>query len=524
MGLGHRNQWQTVAMAQPGGTIAPRPTARPGVTVADLVGPTGRFGLELLAGPTRLDAPVRGLVGVADLTEIDRIPAGHLAVLLGGAAAAGYELDLAIRQAATQEIAGIVLPGAWELPLTSRRLAERALLPVLGATDVVGAGAGTDLLLRLDRFLHAGAAEAMSRSAAAIDACRAAAQDTGSDDPVGDVLVAAAQALGCRVRLAEVAGPDPAAGEWAVDGVVAEMDDDATRLALPMVAALVARQRGVEDDRRFAPTLSRSELIVQIVLSERTQLPELVQQAYGLGLSLRDTHVAAWLDVAVDRATSEGARSTTVRERTVVRAAETAALQHVHELPEMWHVARLGTALLVTCTERQTSASLYGRVRRRVGDLVERLTERTGAQVVAGLGTPQSGVDGLRQSAAEARVASEVAAASGRAGEIGETDPSGLGRVLADLYASPLSRGLLIDLLAPLDAFGQEKAHTGVETLSAYLDAQGSPTRTAQALHLHPNAVTYRLRWIAAALDVDLHDPDVRFALQLACRVRLLAT
>jgi DNA-binding PucR family transcriptional regulator len=41
-------------------------------------------------------------------------------------------------------------------------------------------------------------------------------------------------------------------------------------------------------------------------------------------------------------------------------------------------------------------------------------------------------------------------------------------------------------------------------------------------LNLHPHAVSYRLKRIAADLDADLTDPDTRFALHLACRMRLI--
>jgi DNA-binding PucR family transcriptional regulator len=74
-----------------------------------------------------------------------------------------------------------------------------------------------------------------------------------------------------------------------------------------------------------------------------------------------------------------------------------------------------------------------------------------------------------------------------------------------------------------LERLGPARGETAIRTLAAYLDEQGSIVRTASVLHLHRNAVTYRLRRIIDLLGVDLDDPDQRLALQLACRARLLA-
>ena len=142
----------------------------------------------------------------------------------------------------------------------------------------------------------------------------------------------------------------------------------------------------------------------------------------------------------------------------------------------------------------------------------------------AGLGTPQSGAAGLRQSTSEARIAAETAIVAGRAGTIETTDVTGLRRVLLDFYASPLSRALLDDVLAPLDALGPDRAHTAITTLRAYLAHRNSLVRAAAELNLHPNAVNYRIRRIEQGLGLDLDDPDVRFAVELACRIRLMAT
>nr|WP_236720136.1 helix-turn-helix domain-containing protein [Rathayibacter sp. VKM Ac-2630] len=43
-------------------------------------------------------------------------------------------------------------------------------------------------------------------------------------------------------------------------------------------------------------------------------------------------------------------------------------------------------------------------------------------------------------------------------------------------------------------------------------------------LLLHPNAVNYRVRRIEQSLELDLEDPDTRFALELACRLRIMET
>jgi DNA-binding PucR family transcriptional regulator len=90
------------------------------------------------------------------------------------------------------------------------------------------------------------------------------------------------------------------------------------------------------------------------------------------------------------------------------------------------------------------------------------------------------------------------------------------------LYASPFSSRLIAELLAPLDARGATHSQQAIRTLAAVLDAQGSPSAAARVLNLHPNAVTYRMKRIAADLQADLSDADTRFALHLACRVRLI--
>jgi DNA-binding PucR family transcriptional regulator len=94
--------------------------------------------------------------------------------------------------------------------------------------------------------------------------------------------------------------------------------------------------------------------------------------------------------------------------------------------------------------------------------------------------------------------------------------------MLMEWYASDTARASVRTQLAPLERLGPARCETALRTLAAFLDEQGSVNRTAQRLHLHRNAVAYRMRRITALLGVDLDDPDQRLALQLACRARLL--
>jgi DNA-binding PucR family transcriptional regulator len=131
-------------------------------------------------------------------------------------------------------------------------------------------------------------------------------------------------------------------------------------------------------------------------------------------------------------------------------------------------------------------------------------------------------VAGLRASAAEAGAAIAAAKTAGRRDTALSFDAVGLRRMLVEWYASDTARRAVDSILAPLDSLGPKRSETAIKTLQAYLDNQGSFSKTAKALHLHRNAVAYRLKRILEVLDVDLENPDERLILQLACRTRAL--
>jgi hypothetical protein len=71
--------------------------------------------------------------------------------------------------------------------------------------------------------------------------------------------------------------------------------------------------------------------------------------------------------------------------------------------------------------------------------------------------------------------------------------------------------------LAPL---ADDRSGRLTETLRAWLDAQGHHPTVAAALHIHPQTVRYRLARLRERLGEALDDPDLRFALSVALRVR----
>lgn len=93
--------------------------------------------------------------------------------------------------------------------------------------------------------------------------------------------------------------------------------------------------------------------------------------------------------------------------------------------------------------------------------------------------------------------------------------------LLAD---AELARLLSGQVLAPLRGLRPEQADRLAETLLAWLESADNAGLAASRLHVHPQTVRYRLRQLTELFGDGLSDPDARFALQVALRVRRLVT
>ena len=70
-----------------------------------------------------------------------------------------------------------------------------------------------------------------------------------------------------------------------------------------------------------------------------------------------------------------------------------------------------------------------------------------------------------------------------------------------------------------LIAYDEARNASMVGTLQAWLDAQGDIIAASAASHVHQNTLRYRLKRIGEISEVDLDDPETRFALALQLRI-----
>jgi sugar diacid utilization regulator len=325
------------------------------------------------------------------------------------------------------------------------------------------------------------------------------------------VLDAAGRAAGIVLRL------DDAGDESRVVLGALQAGDPAAAVVQRLAADAVGRVRRRERRRAELRSRSRAQLLAELLTGTAERSAVVAERARAYGLKVDGWHRVARLELVAPLDDDPLA----VEER-MDDAGRIAARVLGGNPSWTTSVIDLGLVLsYVDAHDAEPPASIA------VPALERLLAALRGALPSAspylGLGGVHVGVLGMRASASEARSALEAGRAAGRAGEIVAYDATGIRRMLVEWLASDTARQSVRELLAPLDELGPERSREMVRTLGSYLDERGSLLRAGRALHLHPNAVAYRMRQITARIDCDLTDADQRLALQLACRARLLA-
>jgi len=484
-------------------------------TIATMIAGVGGDRLRPLTG-FGLERDVCSLALAETLGDVDLAPPDALVLLTRAASgeAGTYRFDVALRRSVERGIAGIALAAAADdvLSRSARAVADRAhlaMLAVVEGADLAELAAALGALLRGDA---AASLESAAAGVRVLDRARDAAEDvSGTLAAVGAALPGAALGEPMPELLAEPIEVDGIREAWLVAPGGGAIEILLLRAGAADVATAMGRVRREQD----APVRSRSELLTELLATEPGRDASLLRRGRALGLPVDAWHTVTLVGF------DEGISDDPVHVEELRRAVERTALAAARAVSGTWHLARSeGHVVLVRDTDAESGARGATAVH-AAGAAVQTVLEERFPRIAArvGIGGEHLGPAGLRASAGEARAAL-AAARPGQGPAV--FDASGLRAMLAEWYATDSARRSVSTLLEPLEQLGGRRAEEAIGTLQVYLEEQGSVSRAARRLHLHRNAVGYRIRRIADRLDVDLADPEARLALQLACRARLL--
>jgi purine catabolism regulator len=481
----------------------------------------------LLDGPE--DKEVSEVRLIEDVAQLEEAGPGSLVVFDRHLSpiAGTYRMDIAVRRAISRPIAGlmVILPPSASVSMTARALcrkSELSLVRLAPESDLTG-------------LLHAMARQVADELHLTVDLARRACEAIGRLDTgqmtVPELISEGGRMLGRDVSLGPRPAPDdpsllavPAVvtapdGDWLITARLNDADADSLLEMVLWRLAVEASRCALGQERvRAASRHSIGEVLLQLVEADRAGRTELANGARRLGIPIDGWHVVTRIelenlrDIAADDVLAFERRDELAR----------LALEAATEGPGTWHVAQDPSTLLLLWSESTPPSRDTGvRIQRQIRHVLQILVQAAPAlRTYCGIGTPRAGVAGLAASATESQLAAASARARRRINQPMSFDAVGMRTTLVEWYGSPTVQKSIDALFAPLADMSDFKRNAILDTLCVYLDAQGSISRSAEALHLHRNAVRYRVQRAFAVLDIDEDDADQRLFLHLACRAR----
>ncbi|WP_020545128.1 helix-turn-helix domain-containing protein [Nonomuraea coxensis] len=299
----------------------------------------------------------------------------------------------------------------------------------------------------------------------------------------------ASRALGRTVRRGELLVASVDVGGEPLCTLVLRSDDADERIleraALVCALLLLFRRSVAEAEGRV-----RGELLDDLIA--RPDSPGLADRARRLGVDLGAPHVVVVV--------KHGGQ----RERAAFWASSQAAIRHGLA------AGRGDEVVLLLPGERP--GALAARA-------AAELSASLGRQATAGaaLAAAEGVVPYAYQ---EARRCAEALIALGRAGEGASAAELGfVGLLVGD---GRDVRGFVDRVLGAVIGYDARRGTALTDTLAAYFGTGGSPSRTAEALHIHVNTVTQRLDRVGRLLGDGWQEPERALELQLALRLHRL--
>lgn len=442
-------------------------------------------------------------------------------VVLGRAAskiATGHLLDVVVRRAAAQKVAGLLLTGHSTPPrisITATALADRTGIVLLCAPLDVNL---TELVIAISASISGSAEEALRRADGALTNL-SNAESASEPGDISPLLRAASESLGIEVSLRDSQpGEIPSRVRLESHDFVTVAAEDfggflgiASRLVVALTSAAIERSVSSATWGMSSPVRSRNAVLSDILISNDSHWGRLSDQARSLGIPVDGWHRALMLEIADAPDSMNYDLLQTIGE---------VALRSVRGTGATWHSARSEdkVVLFEMWNQDPGPSDLQFGLRNGRSVLDAAGAQFPGLRIRCSVGRPHQGLLGLRATVAEARSALTSKSQESLVGY----DLTGLQPMLLEWYGSDTARQATHELLKPIESLGGERARTAITTLQIYLDEQGSLMRAAARLFVHRNAVAYRMRQITGLLNVDLQDADQRMAVQLACRAWLL--
>ena len=455
--------------------------------------------------------------------------AGTLVTVLYSADRDDWHLDNLLSRARAHGVAALLLEGLEPLRRSTRTLAARFRLPVLGSPDPLASHRAVEELLTAPELVQARAVlrslratrtagggvdgvvgalgAALGRPTALLDSLGAPLSgDLGDLAPRAAAAVARASRQDWTARSMVVDGyhlvvcPVHAAGTsaWLVSLLPEPLPVEVTAHegALSAVAPVLEQRLAVVWLELERDARQRAALLTDILRGSVTDA--IRRRALDLGWPLEGWHTG--VHVAVPGEPRPGHRLDVLAALTDAGAGDPVVVEHGD-----------GYAAWVT-----TDYELTARHIQRLADTLRRAQQRLGAELSTsmGVGRVHGGPAGLVRSLLEAEDAARLARGRPHTGRFVHVDRLGLDQLLLAWTRTDTFQPAARALLEPLHGQPGDL----VTTLLAYLDHESSVADTAAVLGVHRNTVAARVQRIERVLAVDLSDPESRLALHLAVR------
>jgi sugar diacid utilization regulator len=275
------------------------------------------------------------------------------------------------------------------------------------------------------------------------------------------------------------------------------IDPAAVRLLGGAFALEIARRRV-----REVTTLALQADFVTDLISDHVDMSELRQRAGLLGFDLRAPRALLRVGVRAGRSASRPVALT----GPLLRALE----GELHRMPGV-------SALLPIKTDVWIVVPAAAATREHVAALLEAAGRAAGGlELSAGVGRVCSDPAHYGRSRADADLALHIARARDR--DVVMAAELNAWRLLAPAADTAALRERAEWVLQPLLSADATHGRDDLATLRAWLANDRHRAKTAAALYVHENTVSYRIRRIGEILGVDLGDSEVRFQIELAVR------